>query len=76
MLFITLLIIANLIWIVERKNNQGIPENYLKGIWESLWWAAVTVTTVGYGDKIPISKTSDTTPMGVTGMEFSATITV
>lgn len=48
-----MLVAAHIIWLVERQHNDEFPKPYLPGIWEAFWWAAVTVTTVGYGDKIP-----------------------
>ncbi|MBE9561810.1 MAG: transporter substrate-binding domain-containing protein, partial [Proteobacteria bacterium] len=53
-LFITLFIVGNIIWLAERKRNPDeFSAQYLKGVMDGLWWAAVTLTTVGYGDKSP-----------------------
>ena len=50
-LMLILIFVGHLVWIVERQINPDFPRSYVKGIWEGLWWAAATVTTVGYGDK-------------------------
>ena len=31
------------------------PESNIKSAQDALWWALATVTTVGYGDKVPVS---------------------
>jgi ABC-type amino acid transport substrate-binding protein len=48
------LVVAHLIWYFERNDNSAMfPREYALGIPEAIWWAVVTVVTVGYGDKVP-----------------------
>lgn len=58
-LCLVIMVFGVLLWFFERKKNSdqfgGTP---VVGIGSAFWWSAVTMTTVGYGDKAPV------TPMG------------
>jgi polar amino acid transport system substrate-binding protein len=54
-LFGLLAAVGVLVWLAERRRNPQFQAGPLKGIGSGLWWSAVTMTTVGYGDKAPVS---------------------
>ncbi|UCH81482.1 MAG: transporter substrate-binding domain-containing protein [Nitrospiraceae bacterium] len=53
LLAVILLIFGFLVWLLEKRKNPEQFSNSVKGIGDGFWWAAVTMTTVGYGDKAP-----------------------
>ena len=55
-LLLVLALVGVLFWLTERKHNEEqFPANPVRGIGNGLWLALVTMTTVGYGDRAPVS---------------------
>lgn len=53
-LSLVLFVSGFLVWFFERiKNPEQFGGSPARGIGHGFWWAAVTMTTVGYGDKAP-----------------------
>jgi voltage-gated potassium channel len=53
-LVIALLLVFTLAWLVLIA-EQGAPNSNIKTYHEAVWWAFVTITTVGYGDYYPVT---------------------
>lgn len=53
LLLAILLTFGTILWFAERKTNKYQFRPGIMGLFDGLWWAAVTMTTVGYGDKAP-----------------------
>jgi voltage-gated potassium channel len=52
-LFVALLVVAGglSVFFTESAQKSGV----FSRIFDSIWWAFVTITTVGYGDKVPVT---------------------
>ncbi len=55
-LSILLLVVGALMWLVERRRNpREFSPKVLPGLGDGFWFAGVTLSTIGYGDKTPVT---------------------
>ncbi len=77
-LSVLLLAVGALVWLLERRRNEGqFAHRPLKGLGDGFWWAGVTLTTIGYGDKAPVTLAGRAVAMlwMLVGLAVSAALT-
>lgn len=52
---VALLSVAMFLGVMVVPFEQGAPGATIHNLFDALWWATTTVTTVGYGDKVPVT---------------------
>ena len=73
-----LLIVGAIVWRLERqRNTEMFHEDAKHGLGDGFWWAGVTLTTIGYGDKAPVTFWGRTVAMVwmLAGLAISAALT-
>lgn len=78
---LTVLLLANLLWLVERRNNPYFRRGYLRGVLEGLWGVMLIIATGEHGERENSGAVKRLTVVGmwVIGVvlvaQFTATVT-
>lgn len=54
-LAITCILFGAILWAAERKRNPPFEGPPARALVEASWWSVVTMFTVGYGDRVPVT---------------------
>ncbi len=44
---------GTIVWLIERRRNEEFEPAGWRGVFSGIWWATVTLFTIGYGDQVP-----------------------
>eukprot|EP00286_Rhodomonas_abbreviata_P022102 CAMPEP_0181315640 /NCGR_PEP_ID=MMETSP1101-20121128/15483_1 /TAXON_ID=46948 /ORGANISM="Rhodomonas abbreviata, Strain Caron Lab Isolate" /LENGTH=955 /DNA_ID=CAMNT_0023422861 /DNA_START=290 /DNA_END=3157 /DNA_ORIENTATION=+ len=53
--YFVVLVTGHIFWFIESGENPLFDKSFTKGVMDGLWFSMVTVTTVGYGDIVPVT---------------------